>query len=109
MELALKGMLTPVFAPKTIGVAEVRQIFSISKGNIAGSYILEGEARRNAKARVRRGNKIIFEEGGISSLKRMKDDVREVRTGFECGISLDGFNDFSIGDRIEFFVMERVN
>ncbi|HRF93611.1 MAG TPA: translation initiation factor IF-2 [Aggregatilineales bacterium] len=109
MELALKGMLTPVFAPKTIGVAEVRQIFSISKGNIAGSYILEGEARRNAKARVRRGGKIIFEEGGISSLKRMKDDVREVRTGFECGISLDGFNDFSIGDRIEFFVMERVN
>ncbi|MDX2079054.1 MAG: translation initiation factor IF-2 [bacterium] len=109
MELALKGMLTPVFAPKTIGVAEVRQIFSISKGNIAGSYILEGEARRNAKARVRRGGKVIFEEGGISSLKRMKDDVREVRTGFECGISLDGFNDFSIGDRIEFFVMERVN
>lgn len=109
MELALKGMLTPVYAPKTIGIAEVRQIFSISKGNIAGSYILEGEARRNAKARVRRGGKIIFEEGSISSLKRMKDDVREVRTGFECGIALDGFNDFVIGDRIEFFVMERVN
>ncbi|MDZ4670944.1 MAG: translation initiation factor IF-2 [Phototrophicales bacterium] len=109
MELALKGMLTPVFAPKTIGVAEVRQVFSISKGNIAGSYILEGEARRNAKARVRRSGKIIFEEGSISSLKRMKDDVREVRTGFECGISLDGFSDFHVGDRIEFFVMERVN
>lgn len=109
MELALKGMLTPVYAPKTIGVAEVRQIFNISKGNIAGSYILEGEARRNAKARVRRGGKIIVEEASISSLKRMKDDVREVRTGFECGIALDGFNDFVVGDRIEFFVMERVN
>ncbi|PJF29812.1 MAG: translation initiation factor IF-2 [Phototrophicales bacterium] len=109
MELALKGMLTPVYAPKTIGVAEVRQIFNISKGNIAGSYILEGEARRNAKARVRRGGKVIVEEASISSLKRMKDDVREVRTGFECGIALDGFNDFAVGDRIEFFVMERVN
>jgi len=109
MELALKGMLTPVYAPKTIGVAEVRQIFSISKHNIAGSYILEGEARRNAKARVKRAGKVIFEEGSISSLKRMKDDVREVRTGFECGIAIDGFDDFTVGDRIEFFVMERVN
>lgn len=109
VELALNGMLEPVYAPKTIGVAEVRQVFTISRRNVAGSYILEGEARRNAKARVRRGDKVLVEETTVNALKRMKDDVREVRTGFECGISLDGFQDFEEGDRIEFFVMERVN
>ena len=110
IELALHGLLDPVYAPKTIGVAEVRKIFRISKvGAVAGSYILEGEARRNAKARVRRNGKVIVEETGVDSLKRMNDDVREVRTGFECGISLHNFNDFEEGDRTEFFIMERVN
>lgn len=109
IELALQGLLEPVYEPKTIGVAQVRQVFSISRGNIAGSYILEGEARRNAKARVVRGNKVLVEKTGVSSLRRHKDDVREVRQGFECGITLDGFDAFEEGDRIEFFVMERVS
>ena len=84
-------------------------VFNISKGNIAGSYILEGEARRNAKARVLRGKQVIVEETSVSSLRRVKDVVREVRAGFECGISLDGFDAYEEGDRIEFFVMERIN
>ncbi len=109
VEKALKGLLEPVYADVVIGMAEVRQVFKISKvGNIAGCYIREGEARRNAKARVKREGQVLF-SGGISSLKRFEEDVREVRTGFECGVSLDGFNDFREGDVIEFFVRERVN
>lgn len=110
IELAIKGLLDPVYAPKTIGVAEVRQVFRISRiGAIAGSFIREGEARRNAKARVKRGGKVLIEETGVSSLKRVSEDVREVRAGFECGIGLANFHDFEQGDIIEFFVMERVN
>jgi translation initiation factor IF-2 len=110
IELALKGMLEPVYADKTIGVAEVRQIFRIPKvGVIAGSYIRDGEVRRNARARVKRGGRVLLENLGVASLKREKDDVREVRSGFECGISLNGFDDFRPGDLIEFYVSERVN
>ena len=110
IELAIKGMLDPVYAPKTIGTAEVRQVFRISKiGAIAGCYIRDGEARRNARARVKRGGKVIMEDSSVSSLKRFNEDVREVRTGFECGIGLSAFNDFENGDLIEFFVMERVS
>jgi translation initiation factor IF-2 len=110
VEMALKGMLDPKFEARTIGKAEVRALFRISRvGTIAGSYVLEGEIRRNARARVVRGGKVIVENAGISNLKRFSDDVREVRTGFECGISLNGFNDFEEGDVIECFVMERVN
>ncbi|MCS6835170.1 MAG: translation initiation factor IF-2 [Anaerolineae bacterium] len=110
MELALKGMLEPQYQAKTIGVAEVRQLFKISKvGTIAGSYVREGEARRNAKVRVRRGKELLLDNGSLISLKRFNEDVREVRTGFECGVSIEGFNDLQEGDLIEFFVMERVN
>lgn len=110
IELALAGLLEPKYEARTIGTAEVRQLFKIAKvGVIAGSYMLEGEARRNAKARVLRAGKVLVESVGISSLKRFNEDVREVRTGFECGISLDGFNDLQEGDKIEFFIMERVN
>lgn len=110
VELALHGMLEPQFAPKVIGVAEVRQVFKISRiGAVAGSYILEGEARRSARANVRRAGKVLAENLSVSSLKREKDDVREVRAGFECGIALDNFNDFEEGDRIEFVIMERIN
>lgn len=109
VELALHGMLEPVFEPRTIGVAEVRAIFNISRGKIAGCYVLEGEIRRNAKARVMRGSEVIVESTQVSTLKRVKDDVREVRSGFECGITLDKFGDFEEGDHIECFVMERVN
>ena len=110
VELALEGMLEPTYEPKVIGHAEVRDLFKISRvGVIAGSYIKDGEARRNAKARVLRYDEVIVPETGVSSLKRFNEDVREVRTGFECGISLDGFHDFEVGDIIEFFVMERSN
>jgi translation initiation factor IF-2 len=110
IELALKGMLEPVYADKTIGTAEVRQLFKISKvGAIAGSYVRDGEVRRNARTRVKRGNKVLVENLSVSSLKRFNEDVREVRAGFECGIGLDGFNDFQEGDLIEFYVTERVS
>ena len=110
IDLALTGMLEPKYENKVIGVAEVRQIFKIPRGgNIGGCMIKEGEARRNAKARLKRGNKILIDNTTVSSLKRFQDDVREVRTGFECGIGLEGFNDYKEGDLIEFFVRQRVN
>ncbi len=110
VELALNGMLEPVYADRTIGTAEVRQIFRIAKfGEIAGSYVREGEIRRNAKVRVKRGGKVLAEGLSVSNLKRMQDDVREVRQGFECGISLNNFSDFHTGDLLEFYVSERVS
>ena len=110
IELALHGMLEPKYASKVIGVAEVRQTFRIPRiGFIAGSMIKQGEARRNVKARLKRGSKIIVENVNVNSLKRFQDDVREVRSGFECGIGLEGVNDYREGDIIEFFVRERVN
>ncbi len=109
IELALHGMLEPKFANRVIGVAEVRQTFRIPRsGVIAGSMIREGEARRNAKARLRRGNRIIIDGVNVASLRRFQDDVREVRSGFECGIGLDGVSEYEIGDLIEFLVRERV-
>ncbi|MCC6798907.1 MAG: translation initiation factor IF-2 [Anaerolineae bacterium] len=110
VELALKGMLEPVYEDRTVGVAEVRRVIRLPRlGNIAGSYVLEGTARRNAKARVVRGGQTIHESANISSLKRFDEDVREVRTDFECGIRLSNFDAFEEGDRIEFYVRERVN
>jgi translation initiation factor IF-2 len=109
IELALLGMLEPEYGERVIGTAEVRQVFRISRvGAVAGSYVLDGEIRRNAKVRVRRGRDVIAENLSVSSLKRVSDDVREVRAGFECGIALDGFNDFEEGDQLEFFVTERI-
>lgn len=109
VEKALKGMLEPEVKEVLIGRAEVRDIFRISKiGNIAGCRVLDGEIRRNARARLRRGNGLIY-EGDISSLKHLQDDVREVRTGFECGINLKNFNDFAVGDIIESYIMEKVH
>jgi translation initiation factor IF-2 len=110
IELAMNGLLEPVYADKTIGMAEVRKIFNIPRvGTIAGSYVREGEIRRNARARVKRGGKVIAENLSVGSLKRESEDVREVRSGFECGIGLNGFNDFQAGDLIEFYVSERVS
>lgn len=110
IELALKGLLEPVYADKTIGVAEVRQTFRIPRiGTVAGSYVREGEIRRNARARVKREGKVLADNLTVASLKRLTEDVREVRSGFECGISLNGFDDFHTGDLIEFYVSERVN
>ncbi|MEO0562790.1 MAG: translation initiation factor IF-2 [Chloroflexota bacterium] len=110
IQLALNGMLDPQYEERTIGRAEVRAIFRISRiGSIAGSYVLDGEIRRNAQARVLRNNAVIHENADVSSLKRVDDDVREVRAGFECGVGLSNFNDFEEGDIIEFYVTERVN
>ena len=108
VEKALKGMLEPQYREARIGLAEVRAIFRISKlGQIAGCYVREGEIRRNAKARVLRGREKIY-EGEVASLKHEKDDVREARQGFECGIALKDFEAFERGDLIEAFVMEKV-
>jgi translation initiation factor IF-2 len=110
VELALKGMLEPVYADRTIGVAEVRKVISVPHiGVVAGCMIREGEVRRNARARVKRGNQVLIENITIASLKRVKEDVREVRAGFECGIGLSNFNDFQEGDHIECYVTERVS
>lgn len=108
IEMALQGLLEPKYEPRTIGTAEVRDLFKISRNVIAGCYVRDGEVRRNAHVRVRRGNSILLEDARVSSLKRFQEDVREVRSGFECGIGIDGFNDFEIGDLLEFFVIERV-
>ena len=110
VEKALKGMLEPVYQDRVIGVAEVRKIFRVPKqGKIAGCAVREGEIRRNAKVRVRRGREIIAENIGVSSLKRETEDVREVRAGFECGIGLDNYEGFEVGDLLEFIVRERVS
>ncbi len=110
VELALKGMLEPVYADKTIGVAEVRQVFRIPRvGTIAGCMVREGEIRRNARARVKRAGQVLAENITIGSLKRVQEDVREVRSGFECGIGMSNFNEFQTGDLIECYVTERVS
>ena len=93
VEAAMKGMLDPVFEEKVIGHAEVRQIFKASGvGNIAGSYVLDGVFQRNCKVRITREGEQIF-EGELASLKRFKDDVKEVKAGYECGLVFEDFND----------------
>jgi translation initiation factor IF-2 len=107
VEKALKGMLAPEFSEKAVGKAVVLQVFGLSKGNkIAGCRVTEGEIRRNGKLRVTRGKDIVY-EGEVSSLKHEKEDVREMRTGFECGIGLKNFNDIQIGDVIDCFILEK--
>ncbi|MCF6093190.1 translation initiation factor IF-2 [Microaerobacter geothermalis] len=108
IEAALKGMLDPEYEEKVIGTAQVRQVFKVSRiGSIAGSYVTEGKITRDAEVRVIRDGVVIF-EGKIDSLKRFKDDVREVAQGYECGITIANFNDIKEGDIIEAFVMETV-
>jgi translation initiation factor IF-2 len=105
---ALKGMLAPEKREVALGKAEVRAIFRIPRiGNIAGCYVTEGELRRNGRMRVVRNDEVLF-EGEIGSLKHHQEDVREVRQGFECGVSLKNFNDFEEGDVLECFVIETV-
>ena len=108
VEAAMKGMLDPVFKEAIIGNAEVRQTFKISNvGTIAGCYVTTGKVARNAGVRVLRDN-VVIHEGKLISLKRMKDDAKEVAAGYECGIQLEGFNDIQEGDIIEAFVMEQI-
>jgi translation initiation factor IF-2 len=107
IEKALKGMLDPEFKENVIGKAEVLQVFPITKvGKIAGCRVREGEIRRNGKIHIYRGKDIVY-EGEISSLKHEKDDVREVRQGFECGIHFKSFSDIEVGDVIECYVLEK--
>jgi translation initiation factor IF-2 len=107
VDKALKGLLEPTYADVAVGEAEVRATFRVPKvGVVAGCYVRRGEARRNARARVFRGDQQLH-DGHIASLKRFEKDVREVRTGFECGVGLEGFQDFEVGDVIEFYVQER--
>jgi len=109
VEKALKGMLEPEIKETIIGQAQVLQTFTISKvGTIAGCKVMNGEIRRNAKARVVRDSKVLH-EGELASLKHEKDNVKEVRTGFECGLRIKGFNDFEVGDTIESFIVEEVD
>ena len=108
IEAAMKGMLDPVYEEKVIGHAEVRQIFKASAiGNIAGSYVLDGVFQRGCKVRITREGEQIF-EGNLASLKRFKDDVKEVKSGFECGIVLENFNDIQVEDQIEAYQMVEV-
>ncbi len=108
VEGALKGLLAPVYEQVRRGSVEVRVLYRISRvGTVAGSYVLDGTVGRNHIVKVLRGNKTVW-EGKISALKRFKDDVKEVAAGYECGVSLDGFNDLEEGDIIESFSTEQV-
>ncbi len=109
IEKALNGLLDPVYADKVVGTAEVRALFNLKTGTIAGCVVRDGEIRRNAKTRVRRGNNIIANDLTVASMKRGIEDVREVRAGIECGIRLDGFETIRVGDMIEFLTKERVS
>jgi translation initiation factor IF-2 len=109
IEKALKGMLEPEEVEINVGQAQVRSIFKINKvGTIAGCRVLQGEVRRNTRIRVMRNGQKIF-EGEIASLKHEKDDVKEVRQGFECGISLKGYNDLSEADLLESYMIEKTS
>ena len=105
---AMQGMLDPIYEEKVIGNVEVRQVFKVSNvGTIAGAYVLDGKIERNAGVRVLREN-VVIHEGKLVSLKRFKDDVKEVAKGYECGMQIENYNDLKEGDIIEVYVMEEV-
>ena len=108
IEAAIKGMLDPVYREKVVGHVEVRQIYKASGvGTIAGCYVLDGSITKDAQSRIVRDGIVIY-EGELASLKRFKDDVKEVKSGFECGIVFEKYNDIKEGDQIEAFVMEEI-
>ncbi|MBO7555366.1 MAG: translation initiation factor IF-2, partial [Neisseriaceae bacterium] len=103
VKAAMSGMLSPEEKEQVLGLAEIRQVISISKvGNIAGCMVTEGLVKRDAKVRLLRDNVVIF-TGELESLKRFKDDVKEVKKGFECGLTIKNCNDIIEGDYLEFF------
>jgi translation initiation factor IF-2 len=109
VEKALKGLHEPVFKDVVDGHAEVRQVFKVSRqGNIAGCYVRDGAVTRNSLVRVTRGGEVVA-ESDVSSLRRFKDDAREVQSGYECGITLVNFDNFQEGDVLEFYHRERAN
>ncbi|NLI89207.1 MAG: translation initiation factor IF-2 [Epulopiscium sp.] len=108
IEAAMKGMLDPEFKEKVIGHAEVRQTFKISSmGTVAGSYVTDGKVTRNSQVRIIRDGIVVY-EGELTSLKRFKDDAKEVNSGYECGFMFDRFNDVKEGDVVEAFIMEEI-
>jgi len=108
IKFAMEGLLKPVEKEVTVGKAEVRQTFSVPRvGTIAGCFVTEGKIVRNNRVKVIRDNNVIF-DGKILSLKRFKDDVREVQQGFECGVSVEGFNDIKVGDILEFYEIQKI-
>ena len=108
VEAAMKGLLEPIYEEKVTGHGEIRMIFKASGiGNIAGSYILDGKVFRGTKCRITRGDEKVF-DGNIESLRRGKDDVKEVNYGYECGLVFDGFNDIQVDDKMEFYQMVEV-
>ncbi|WDM02765.1 translation initiation factor IF-2 [Alicyclobacillus cycloheptanicus] len=108
LESAMKGLLEPEYREAVLGHAEVRDVFKISRvGTVAGCYVTDGKIVRDAEARLIRDGIVVY-EGSLESLKRFKDDVREVASGFECGITLEKFNDIKVGDVVEVFKMEAV-
>ncbi|HEY6837594.1 MAG TPA: translation initiation factor IF-2, partial [Geobacteraceae bacterium] len=105
---AMEGLLEPTLREKGLGRAEIREVFSVPKvGNVGGCYVLDGKMLRNARVRLLRDNVVIY-EGKMSSLRRFKDDVKEVASGYECGIGLENYNDIKVGDVIEAFEIEKV-
>lgn len=105
----MKGMLDPVFEEKIIGHGEVRQLFKASGvGTIAGSYVLDGVFTRGCSVRITREGEQIF-EGALASLKRFKDDVKEVKAGYECGLVFEGFNELQELDQVEAYIMVEVS
>ena len=108
IKAALSGMLAPERKESTLGLVEIRQVFKISKvGTVAGCYVVDGLVRRSAKVRLLRDN-VVIHDGELDSLKRFKDDVREVKAGFECGLSLKGYNDIKVGDQLEVYEVVEV-
>jgi len=108
MKAAMEGTLAPEKVEKVIGAADVRETFSVPKqGTIAGCYVTEGHVERNAGVRVLRDGVLVY-DGVLASLRRFKDDVKEVRSGYECGIGVEKFNDIKAGDTFEFYVIEEV-
>lgn len=101
---AMEGLLEPELVEEPLGTVEVRAVFPVGRGSVAGCYVLSGKVIRNCKVRVRRGGQVIY-EGSLDSLKRMKEDAKEVNSGFECGIGIDKFNDWTMGDIIEAYKM----
>ena len=108
IEAAMKGMLSPKFKEAIIGHAEVRETYKVSKvGTVMGCYVTDGKIQRGCQVRVLRDN-IVIHEGDLASLRRFKDDVKEVASGYECGMQIEKFNDVKVGDVIECYVMEQI-
>lgn len=108
VEDAMKGMLEPVYKEETVGQVEVRQIYKASKiGTIAGGMVIDGKIMRDSKVRLIRDGVVVY-EGELGSLKRFKDDVKEVKQGYECGLTIQNYNDIKEGDVIEAYQMKEV-